>query len=211
MQSVVYLLESAGYHKIGLTINLKNRLKQLSTGIPHAIRVVHTIPTENTVVLENYWHRRFRKQRTKGEWFKLSEEDVREFCDYVSSPEAGGQAGGQADGQSTLTALIAEKDARIDDLRGQLDAATTRENAARLQIEAANRATAEAHAALREALKMSARALMEPGQSTLTHAPSEAAEVASESRQSTLSAIEPPKYFERSRGLRGWLLKILKG
>ncbi len=133
------------------------------------------------------------------------------------------EAGGQTDGQSTLSALIAEKDARIDDLRGQLDAATTRENAARLQIEAANRATAEAHSALREALKMSNRALMEPGQSTLEKEMTYNG-FKSDQAQSTLKVEtlppEPmsgpqieaaPKYFERSKGLRAWLLKVLRG
>lgn len=48
-----------------------------------------------------------------------------------------------------ITALLAEKDARIADLRGQ--------------IEAANRQAAEATAALREYLKLSAKALPAPG------------------------------------------------
>ncbi len=47
---------------------------------------------------------------------------------------------------ANVRALIAEKDARIEDLRGQIDAW-------RLQAEAANRTAAETSAALREALK----------------------------------------------------------
>jgi excisionase family DNA binding protein len=57
------------------------------------------------------------------------------------------------------TYLLAEKDAHIADLRAQVDAQ-------RLQIEAANRAAAEATAALREALRFSTRALPAPDTST---------------------------------------------
>jgi hypothetical protein len=125
--------------------------------------------------------------------------------------------------QSTLASLLLEKDARIIDLRAQIDAQ-------RLQIEAANRATAEAHAALREALKMSNRALMEPGQSTLeavSSTPAQSRPMAADEAQSTLMSKEAPqpisspqieaqrevapKYFERSKGLRAWLLKVLRG
>ena len=107
-----------------------------------------------------------------------------------------------------------------------------RENAfLRLQIEAANRATAEAHAALREALKMSARALP-PGE--LGQVGTEKADgvqvlagvTAPNAPQSRGSASESPqtgaasantsnpskgREIERQRGFRGWLLQVLRG
>jgi hypothetical protein len=168
--------------------------------------------------------------RTDGQAAKNQKQETTarpQFDRAASRPEAGGQT----DGQSTLSALIAEKDARIDDLRGQLDAATTRENAARLQIEAANRATAEAHSALREALKMSNRALPE-AQSTLesvSSAPAESRAMAAGEAQSTLMSkeagqpmsgpqIEAERQSEPAQstlkgrdgsGFRGWLLRLL--
>jgi hypothetical protein len=120
--------------------------------------------------------------------------------------------------QSTLASLIAEKDARITDLRATVEAQ-------RLQIEAANRTAAEAQAALREALKMSNRALMEPGQSTLevvSSAPAESRPAATDEAQSTLMSKEagqptsgPQIEAEHERGgrktFRKWLLEILRG
>jgi hypothetical protein len=114
-----------------------------------------------------------------------------------------------------------------DSMAGELVAQLKSENAfLRLQVEAANRTAAEAQAALREALKMSARQLTEGTQSTLESVPSAPAEsraMAADQAQSTLKgkeAPEPmkapqieaaPKYFERSKGLRSWLLKVLRG
>lgn len=112
-----------------------------------------------------------------------------------------------------MTALLAEKDARITDLRAQVEAQ-------RLQIEAANRATAEAHAALRESLKMSNRALTEGAAKPVEidgnndrHIEAQVL-VADEKRApETMPQVlaETNAHFERSKGLRGWLLRLLNG
>jgi hypothetical protein len=84
---IVYLLESAGFYKIGLTVNLKKRLRQLRTGVPHVVKVIHTIESDNPAALEKHWHRRFTKQRVRGEWFNLSADDVSEFRLYGLAPD----------------------------------------------------------------------------------------------------------------------------
>ncbi len=70
----------------------------------------------------------------------------------VTRQDATDDTTGHDSGDDEVARLLAEKDARIQDLRATVDAQ-------RLQIEAANRTAAEAAAALREALKMSNRAL----------------------------------------------------
>ena len=77
---VVYLLECSGYHKIGLSRNLEKRCAQLSIALPFDLQVVHTIRANDVRALEIYWHGRFATRRVRGEWFKLSSEDVAEFC-----------------------------------------------------------------------------------------------------------------------------------
>lgn len=134
------------------------------------------------------------------------------------------------DGQEIVTALMAEKDARIADLQAQIEAQ-------RLQIEAANRNAAEANAALREALKMSHRALNEGSHTPVTQ-PSQSApqvlaepnvgpelgeirgqnsEMDKEARQPQSASNSPNSEAQRpasigrdSKGLRGWLLRILR-
>ncbi len=65
-------------------------------------------------------------------------------------------APGPDSGDAMAAALLAEKDARIDDLRATIEAQ-------RAQIEEANRNAAELRAALREAQRIYAKALPAPG------------------------------------------------
>jgi hypothetical protein len=82
-------------------------------------------------------------------------------------------------------------------MAGELVAQLKSENAfLRLQVEAANRTAAEAQAALREALKMSARQLSEGTQSTLeavSSAPAESRAMAADEAQSTLMSKVAPE------------------
>jgi hypothetical protein len=100
----------------------------------------------------------------------------------------------------------------------------------RAALEARDRDAAELRAALREALKLSHRALLEPAQST-ADAPgtlTASRQDAPERAQSTAEAKESPVVvespqiepqreetgagrFERARGFRAWLLKVLRG
>lgn len=129
--------------------------------------------------------------------------------------------------------LISELRENAVYLRGQIEAQ-------RLQIEAANRATSEAHAALREALKMSHRALNEGTAKPVeidgnSDQHIEAQVLAGRSDGATESREFPARYGamdkavgstavgarkgsaardgtqRRARGFRGWLLQVLAG
>ena len=88
-EGYIYLAKAEiGYnvmYKVGRTINLKNRLKQLNDCSPIKIEFEHTIKTNNTKMLENCFHKLFlRKNANKGtankisskEWFKLTSKDI---------------------------------------------------------------------------------------------------------------------------------------
>jgi hypothetical protein len=75
----VYLIRSGKFHKIGRTNASGRRLRELAIQLPKKPRTVHVIETDDPEGVEGYWHRRFAAKRQDGEWFLLSEDDVRAF------------------------------------------------------------------------------------------------------------------------------------
>lgn len=75
----VYLMAGGGYHKIGKTINLKERYKQIGLVLPFELTLLHSIQTNDIDALEAYWHNRFGDKHCNREWFSLTPEDVSEF------------------------------------------------------------------------------------------------------------------------------------
>ena len=53
-------------------------MKQLGSNHPDSapIKLLHSIPTKDTVEAEKGFHECFASKRIKGEWFKLTEEDI---------------------------------------------------------------------------------------------------------------------------------------
>lgn len=76
----VYLLRSGEFFKIGWTSTLIRRIEDLQTGLPEPAELLHVIRTPDPRGTEARWHRRFAEKRVRGEWFKLTSEDVAAFC-----------------------------------------------------------------------------------------------------------------------------------
>ncbi len=76
----VYLIKfPTGEYKIGRTTDPKHRLQNLYSSLPFKLEYAALIKTNNMAVLEKQLHERFWSKRIRGEWFKLSTEDV----DYI--------------------------------------------------------------------------------------------------------------------------------
>lgn len=75
----VYLMKSGRHHKIGRTVSLGSRERQLTIKIPVPPTTVHSIETDDPIGVEAYWHKRFESKRGEGEWFDLNAEDVKAF------------------------------------------------------------------------------------------------------------------------------------
>lgn len=69
---ITYILtDNSGLYKIGSTTNLNERLKQLSIGNPN-IQLCFYLKCD----VERILHDKFASKRVKGEWFKLTKEDL---------------------------------------------------------------------------------------------------------------------------------------
>ncbi|MCO5240774.1 MAG: GIY-YIG nuclease family protein [Chitinophagaceae bacterium] len=75
----VYLIKSGKFYKVGRSNSIGRRHYELSIQLPERAEVIHSINTDDPVGIEVYWHNRFRDKRKNGEWFELSQEDIKAF------------------------------------------------------------------------------------------------------------------------------------
>ncbi|MEI9929780.1 MAG: GIY-YIG nuclease family protein [Rhizomicrobium sp.] len=75
----VYLLKSGRHYKIGRSISVGQRERQLAIQLPEKAGVIHQIRTDDPVGIEAYWHKRFEAKRKNGEWFELTSADINVF------------------------------------------------------------------------------------------------------------------------------------
>jgi len=72
----VYLLQAGPYYKIGVSAQVDERIKQLSTLPPFDLELLHTIYSVDMYDLEKDLHGLYADKRKNGEWFELEPSDV---------------------------------------------------------------------------------------------------------------------------------------
>jgi hypothetical protein len=80
---LVYIARSGEYHKIGLTSDFERRREELTKNTPLEITWAYLIPTSDMHKLEKTLHEKYKNKRHKGEWFNLSETDLKEIQDTL--------------------------------------------------------------------------------------------------------------------------------
>lgn len=70
----VYVMESAGYYKIGFSVAPRKRRSTVQGSCPTSVRLVGVI--EGSPATEAEWHHALRHKRVHGEWFDLTEAEV---------------------------------------------------------------------------------------------------------------------------------------
>lgn len=72
----VYIISAGSYYKIGQTKNLNKRYEQISPKLPFPSKLLLTIKTDNSMVLEAELHKKYAQYNTNGEWFELPQEAI---------------------------------------------------------------------------------------------------------------------------------------
>ena len=72
----VYLMRFGRYFKIGCSATPEEGFSELQRGLPERSRLLHIIRTDDPYGIEAYWHRRFAQKCARGEWFRLTPDDV---------------------------------------------------------------------------------------------------------------------------------------
>ncbi|MGR9047591.1 GIY-YIG nuclease family protein [Halobacillus faecis] len=77
--SYVYFIRESGldHIKIGKADDPEQRIKELSTGSAHTHEIVHLIKSKEPYKTEKLFHCYFSDKRIKGEWFDLTDNELR--------------------------------------------------------------------------------------------------------------------------------------
>jgi len=67
----VYVIECQGFVKVGVAVNVPNRVGQLQTGCPFPLRLIGCWQVEDAISEEEAIHSYLDGYRVRGEWFKL--------------------------------------------------------------------------------------------------------------------------------------------
>lgn len=90
-QKTIYLAKQSDSHlyKIGITKNKpKDRIKQLQTGNANPLILIETFVTSHDFKMETALHAHYMLKKKEGEWFDLTDEDVKNFRSLCTDKEA---------------------------------------------------------------------------------------------------------------------------
>lgn len=80
----VYIIQlgETDHYKIGMSIDVDKRLKQLQSRCPIPLKIVYRWFGYDYRYFEKALHDQFRKKHVTGEWFRLTTEDIMNLIDF---------------------------------------------------------------------------------------------------------------------------------
>lgn len=76
-QEYVYFMKACGLVKIGYTNDLSGRLRSMNAHSPVKITIVRKFKTSYGCRDERFLHRLLAQHRVRGEWFRISDSQIR--------------------------------------------------------------------------------------------------------------------------------------
>ena len=67
------------FYKIGRAGDVSQRISTIGILMPFSTELVHIIGSNDVILAERYWHNKFDKYRSNGEWFMLPRERLDEM------------------------------------------------------------------------------------------------------------------------------------
>lgn len=107
--SYIYIISAGrGQLKVGIAQDIQKRMAQLQTGCPEHLRLVHQVPIVAIKAqrLEKALHRRLKRYRIRGEWFRLSAAFAIKAVESAASSFARDHTLAQADDDGMVIAWL---------------------------------------------------------------------------------------------------------
>ncbi len=81
----IYIIKAGdkNIYKIGVATDIGNRLNTLQTANYEELKVVRSFYLENVYEIEKELHFIYREKNIRGEWFRLSDNDILEIEGYI--------------------------------------------------------------------------------------------------------------------------------
>lgn len=75
---ILYVVECAGFHKVGITRDFAKRLSVIDTGTPMPVRKIamRTVALAGMVYAETWLHHQLSPHHVKGEWFSAERQQI---------------------------------------------------------------------------------------------------------------------------------------
>ena len=81
----IYILKSKHGYKIGLSKNVKSRMKLFHIKLPFKFEIIGYYRVEHMIKSETYLHKKFKNKRLEGEWFDLNDDDIKIAIEYLTT------------------------------------------------------------------------------------------------------------------------------
>ena len=81
---MIYILENfENFYKIGYSKDPEKRVKQLNTGNSTSLKLIKKFKTKYDSKIESYLKKYFKTRNVRGEWFDLSNDDIKKALSAI--------------------------------------------------------------------------------------------------------------------------------